>query len=217
MIGPSVSSSPRVVPRVTPPIHCARRLVCRKPRAIPPTPLASASLDLSAPGRRCDRIYPSLHLPRFLRSPADLKHYLSDPPGCSPVHRTHIFKAQHFQQRRRICTIPPASSEITYLTFAHRHPECAVWSICRLSSAYQSHNGRTLSHRRPYGPVAHTDTRKLFTPGVRVNPALATSAIPFATGICPGNPGVGNEHTSKAPEQSAKLMIIDGRPSADGS
>src|SRR6476659_8890491 len=56
--------------------------------------------------------------------------------------------------------------------------------------------------------------RKLLTPGVRVNPLCATSANPSATGIIPGSPKPGEEQLSNNPEQSAKLITIDGVPAA---
>jgi hypothetical protein len=57
----------------------------------------------------------------------------------------------------------------------------------------------------------------LFTPGTSVNPAAATSAIPFAIGNVPDTPTAGAVQESNPPAQSAKLIIIDGvAPSADG-
>src|SRR6185295_4337025 len=46
----------------------------------PPTRPASALLDPAATDRRCGRTYPSLHLPRSLRSPADSATYLPSNP-----------------------------------------------------------------------------------------------------------------------------------------
>ena len=67
------------------------------------------------------------------------------------------------------------------------------------------------------GPFPITNTRKLFTPGTSANPAAATSAIPFAIGNVPDTPTAGAVHESNPPEQSAKLIIIDGvAPKADG-
>jgi len=68
-----------------------------------------------------------------------------------------------------------------------------------------------------FGPFPCTNIRKLFTPGVRVSPACATSANPSATGNMPPtltvtDPVASPEHTSNAPEQSAKLITIDGVP-----
>src|SRR6185436_5527034 len=70
-----------------------------------------------------------------------------------------------------------------------------------------------------FGPFPCTKIRKLFTPGTLVIPACATSAKPSAMGMIPPTlvttePVASPEQTSKAPEQSAKLIIIDGVPSA---
>ena len=67
------------------------------------------------------------------------------------------------------------------------------------------------------GPLPSANTLKLLTPATSVWPATATSAIPSAAGKVPGTPGAGEVQKSKPPEQSAKLIIIDGvGPSADG-
>src|SRR6266404_582685 len=70
-----------------------------------------------------------------------------------------------------------------------------------------------------FGPFPCTNIRKLLTPGVSVNPACAASAIPLATGKIPPtlvvtDPVAIPEQTSNKPEQSAKLMIIEGVPVA---
>src|SRR6185503_19587237 len=75
------------------------------------------------------------------------------------------------------------------------------------------------------GPFPCTNTRKLFTPRDGVSPVAATSANPSATGRFPPTfvvtaPVAAPEHTSNAPEQSAKLITIDGvpaAPNADGA
>ena len=73
---------------------------------------------------------------------------------------------------------------------------------------------------RMSGPLPNTNTRKLLTPGVSV-PAVfdATSAIPSAAGNIPPtfvdtDPVASPEQMSRAPEQSAKLITIDGVPAA---
>src|SRR5688572_15626564 len=69
------------------------------------------------------------------------------------------------------------------------------------------------------GPLPSTNTRKLFTPGVRGALKLPPSANPSPSGITPPiKPTAGPvEHTSNVPEQSAKLIIIEGvGPSAAG-
>src|SRR6476661_7401537 len=69
-----------------------------------------------------------------------------------------------------------------------------------------------------FGPLPWTNIRKLLTPGMSVVvPAVATSAIPLATGSVPPTlvlmlPLATPEHMSKEPAQSAKLIIIDGVP-----
>src|SRR5687768_3705222 len=70
------------------------------------------------------------------------------------------------------------------------------------------------------GPLPNTKTRKLLTPGILVNPDCATSAMPLAIGkvpvpAAPGPPAEGAVHESKAPEQSAKLITIEGVPLAN--
>src|SRR6185369_10095300 len=75
------------------------------------------------------------------------------------------------------------------------------------------------------GPFPCTNTRKLLTPAESVSPVAATSAIPFAAGRFPPTfvvtaPVASPEHTSNAPEQSAKLITIEGvpaAPNADGA
>src|SRR5689334_19716466 len=67
------------------------------------------------------------------------------------------------------------------------------------------------------GPSPSTKMRKLLTPTVLVALAVGGSAKPLPTGIVPPTlvptaPLVSPEQTSKAPAQSAKLMIIDGVP-----
>src|SRR5688572_31782289 len=70
---------------------------------------------------------------------------------------------------------------------------------------------------RMSGPLPSAKTRKLLMPDINVWPATATSAKPSAAGNCPGSPVAGDVHSSNAPEQSAKLMIIDGvGPRAEG-
>src|SRR5581483_9865558 len=59
--------------------------------------------------------------------------------------------------------------------------------------------------------------RKLLTPAVTACPDTAASAMPSAAGIVPPTfvvtpPVALPEQMSKAPEQSAKLMTIDGVP-----
>src|SRR5262249_52094202 len=71
---------------------------------------------------------------------------------------------------------------------------------------------------RMSGPFPRTKTRKLLTPGTADCRSEVPSARPSATGITPrsGAPGT-VEHLSLRPEQSAKLMIIEGDdPSAAG-
>src|SRR6185503_11466196 len=78
------------------------------------------------------------------------------------------------------------------------------------------------------GPSPSTNMRKLLTPGVTVVVAVAGSAIPSAAGIVPptltkwsSSPPFGTivspEQMSKLlePEQSAKLMIMEGVPAAN--
>src|ERR1044072_3237280 len=67
------------------------------------------------------------------------------------------------------------------------------------------------------GPLPCTNMRKLFTPSVRAALAVAASEKPSATGSVPPTlvltaPSVSPEQTSNAPEQSAKLIIIEGVP-----
>jgi hypothetical protein len=73
------------------------------------------------------------------------------------------------------------------------------------------------------GPFPCTNTRNTFTPGIAVVMlAFATSANPSATGKIPPTFGSGGVtginafpvHPSTAPEQSAKLITIDGVPAA---
>src|SRR5215470_1737118 len=71
-----------------------------------------------------------------------------------------------------------------------------------------------------FGPFPSTKIRKLFTPGTRVTPLCATSANPSAAGIVPATwvdtaPVATPEQRSNAPEQSAKLITIDGVPFAN--
>src|SRR5918992_915121 len=65
------------------------------------------------------------------------------------------------------------------------------------------------------GPLPSTNTRKLFTPTTLAVARLGPSANPSATGMPPPTlvvtpPVATPEQPSNAPEQSAKLIIIDG-------
>src|SRR5215212_4057101 len=73
------------------------------------------------------------------------------------------------------------------------------------------------------GPSPCTNIRKLLTPGVMVVvAAFAASAMPLATGRVPPTlvvtpPVASPEQTSKAPEQSAKLITIEGVPAVNAA